>query len=383
MEDFLPLAKPDISEDDIAEVVDTLRSGWLVYGPKTQAFEEQFRQYVGAAHAVAVNSCTAAMHLALMALGVGPGDEVITTPLTFASTINVILHVGATPVLADVRAADLNVDPDEVEDRVTPRTKAIMPVHFAGHPCDMDEILAIARLNGLAVVEDAAHAAGSSYRGRPVGRLGDATCFSFYAIKNMTTAEGGMVTTDDPVLAERVSSLRNQGLDSNAWKRYSSAGSPFYTLSEPGFNYRMTDIHASLGLGQLRRLNEFNARRAWLAQRYKELFAETPEIETPVASDDVIHNWYIYVVRLRGLKISRNDFAEELRKRGIGSAVHFLPATYHPYFQERLGFRKGDCPVAEAEFERILSLPLFPLMTEADVERVVAAVEGIVAANRA
>ena len=381
-DDFLPLTRPDISEDDIAEVVDTLRSGWLVYGGKTQRFEAEFRKLAGAEHAVAVSSCTAGMHLALLAAGVGPGDEVITSPLTFPATANVIVHAGATPVLADICADDLNIDPAEIERRVTPRTKAIMPVHYAGQPCRMDEILAIARRHGLLVIEDAATAAGAYYRGRPIGSLGDATVFSFYAIKNMTTGEGGIVTTDDAALAEKVASLRNHGLDSNAWNRYAKEGQPFYTVTEPGFKYPFTDLQASLGLGQLRRLREFNEKRTRLAALYGKLFARLPEVETPTVRPEVESNWHLYVIRLREAGISRDAFIAALRERGIGTAVHYLPVHYHPYYRERFGFGKGDYPVTEREFERLVSLPLFPLMSEADVERVVGAVEAILGEKR-
>jgi len=381
-DDFLPLTRPDISEEDIAEVVDTLRSGWLVYGGKTQRFEAEFRKLAGAEHAVAVSSCTAGMHLALLAAGVGPGDEVITSPLTFPATANVIVHAGATPVLADICADDLNIDPAEIERRVTPRTKAIMPVHYAGQPCRMDEILAIARRHGLLVIEDAATAAGAYYRGRPIGSLGDATVFSFYAIKNMTTGEGGIVTTDDAALAEKVASLRNHGLDSNAWNRYAKEGQPFYTVTEPGFKYPFTDLQASLGLGQLRRLREFNEKRTRLAALYEKLFARVPEVETPTVRPEVESNWHLYVVRLREAGISRDAFIAALRERGIGTAVHYLPVHYHPYYRERFGFGKGDYPVTEREFERLVSLPLFPLMSEADVERVVGAVEATVGEKR-
>jgi len=381
-DDFLPLTRPDISEDDIAEVVDTLRSGWLVYGGKTQRFEAEFRKLAGAEHAVAVSSCTAGMHLALLAAGVGPGDEVITSPLTFPATANVIVHAGATPVLADICADDLNIDPAEIERRVTPRTKAIMPVHYAGQPCRMDEILAIARRHGLLVIEDAATAAGAYYRGRPIGSLGDATVFSFYAIKNMTTGEGGIVTTDDAALAEKVASLRNHGLDSNAWNRYAKEGQPFYTVTEPGFKYPFTDLQASLGLGQLRRLREFNEKRTRLAALYGKLFARLPEVETPKVRPEVESNWHLYVIRLREAGISRDAFIAALRERGIGTAVHYLPVHYHPYYRERFGFGKGDYPVTEREFERLVSLPLFPLMSEADVERVVGAVEATVGEKR-
>jgi dTDP-4-amino-4,6-dideoxygalactose transaminase len=384
-EDFLPIARPDLSEEEIAAVVETLRSGWLVYGPQSQAFEAEFRELAGTEYAVAVNSCTAAMHLALLATGIGPGDEVITSPLTFAATVNVIVHVGATPVLADICTDDLNIDPEQVERRITPRTKAIMPVHYAGQACRMDEIVELGRRHGIKVIEDAATAVGSLYKGRPVGCLGDATAFSFYAIKNMTTGgEGGMLTTDDAALAEKVSSLRNQGLDANAWSRYTAEGRPFYTLLAPGFNYRMTDVDASMGLAQLKRLAEFIDRRTHLARRYNAAFAELPEVEIPTVRPDATSNWYIYVLRLclERMSLSRDAFIEELKRRGIGTAVHYLPVHYHPWYREHYGFAAGDYPVAEAEFERLVSLPLFPQMSEADVDRVVAAVEEIVAAHR-
>ena len=382
-DDFLPFALPDVSDAEIAEVVDTLRSGWITYGPKTQRFEAEFAAAVGAKQALALNSCTAGLHLALLAAGVGRGDEVITTPITFAATANVIVHAGATPVLADVCADDLNIDPRAVVAKITPRTKALMPVHYGGQPCRMDELLAIAKEHGLVVIEDAAHAAGAAYKGRPIGAIGDASVFSFYAIKNMTTGEGGMLTTDDDALADKVRVLRSHGLSADAWKRYSASGGADYEVTAPGFNYGMNDLQASIGLGQLARLPEFNAKRTRLAEHYTQLFAAVPEVETPTVREDVVSSWYIYVLRLNDVGISRDEFAEELRLRGVGTAVHFLPAHYHPYYRERLGFRKGDYPVAEAEFERLISLPLFPLMTETDVERVVEAVEGIIAGHRA
>lgn len=373
-DDFIPIARPDIGQEEIDEVVDTLRSGWLVYGRKTQRFEQAFAEFVGAPHAVGVSSCTAGMHLALLALGVGPGDEVITTPLTFAATANVIVHVGATPVLADICADDLNIDPAEIERRITPRTRAIMPVHYAGQPYRMDEVLDIARRHNLRVIEDAACAVGSRYRGRPVGSFGDCAVFSFYAIKNMTTSEGGMLTTAGTELAEQVSVLRNQGMDANAWNRYAEGGMPFYTVSTPGFNYRMTDLQASIGLGQLPKLPAFNRRRAELAALYDAMFAELAAVEPPVVRTEVETNWYIYVIRLNEGCPPRNEVVDRLRAKGIGTAVHYLPVHYHPYYRERYGFQRGDFPVAEAEFERIISIPLFPQMTEGDVERVVGAV---------
>ena len=384
-EDFLPVARPDISEDEIAAVAEVLRSGWLTYGPKTQALEAEFAAFAGAKHAVAVTSCTAAMHLALLAAGVGPGDEVITTPLTFAATVNVIVHAGARPVLADVCPDDLNIDPDAVAARLTPRTRAIMPVHYGGQPCRMDELLGIARDHGLRVIEDAAHAAGASYRGKPVGSIGDATAFSFYAIKNMTTGEGGMLATDDDELAEKARLLRAHGLSTDAWKRYTAAGSAFYDVAMPGFNYRMTDFQAAIGRGQLARLPAFNAARARLAARYNQRLAAVEELETPGTRPEVVHAWHLYPLRLRRerLRISRDEFVTELRQRGIGSSVHFIPIHYHAYYREGFAFQRGDFPVAEDAFERLISLPLFPLMTDADVDRVADAVEEIVGQYRA
>ena len=377
--DFLPIAQPDLDEDDIAEVVDTLRSGWLVYGPKTQRLEQEFAEMVGAKHALGVNSCTAGLHLSLLAAGVGPGDEVITTPLTFAATANVILHVGATPVLADICRDDLNIDPEQIERRITPKTKAVIPVHYGGQACRMDEILDIARRNNLTVIEDAAHCAGSGYKDRMVGNTSDLASFSFYPVKNMTTGQGGMVTTNDKALADQIVALRNHGLDSNAWNRYSAeADRLFYTMSAPGFNYGMFDLLASIGLGQLRRLPEFNAKRRVLAEHYTRAFAGVPQIETPTVREDVTTNWHLYVIRLRDGKVTRAELAAALKQRGIGTSVHYYPIHYHPYYRERFGFQRGDFPVCEAEFERILSLPLFPKMSEGDVERVVAAVGKIV-----
>jgi dTDP-4-amino-4,6-dideoxygalactose transaminase len=376
---FLPIAQPDLDDDDVAEVVDTLRSGWLVYGPKTQRLEQEFAAMVGAKHALGVNSCTAGLHLSLLAAGVGPGDEVITTPLTFAATANVILHAGAKPVLADICADDLNIDPDQIERRITPKTKAVIPVHYGGQACRMDEILDIARRHNLTVIEDAAHCAGSGYKDGMVGNIGDLAAFSFYPVKNMTTGQGGMVTTNDDALAAQIVALRNHGLDSNAWNRYSAeADRLFYTMSAPGFNYGMFDLLASIGLGQLRRLPEFNAKRRVLAAHYTRAFANVPQIETPTVREDVTTNWHLYVIRLRDAKVSRAELAAGLKQRGIGTSVHYYPIHYHPYYRERFGFQRGDYPVCEAEFERILSLPLFPRMDEGDVERVVAAVGEIV-----
>jgi dTDP-4-amino-4,6-dideoxygalactose transaminase len=383
-EPFLPFAQPDIGEGEINEVVDTLRSGWLTGGPKAKAFEEAFAEATAAKHAVSLSSCTAGLHLALLAAGVGPGDEVITTPITFAATVNMVLHVGATPVLADVSEDDYNIDPAEVERRITPKTKAIIPVHYGGQACRMDELLALAHRHGLRVIEDAAHGLGASYKGRPVGAIGDAAVFSFYPIKNITTGQGGMLTTDDEALAEHVRLLSLHGLSKNAWDRYTDKGSWAYQVLAPGFNYVMTDIQAAIGIHQMRRLPAFQARRVELAHLYDDLLADLREIVRPRVRDDVEHGWHLYAIRLLsdGLRIGRDELIEELRARGIGTTVNFIPIHYHPYFRETLGLCPGDYPVAERVFEGLVSLPLYPKMQDGDVERVSRALHEIIESQR-
>jgi dTDP-4-amino-4,6-dideoxygalactose transaminase len=384
-DEFIPIARPDVSEEEIAEVIDSLRSGWITYGPKTQQFEAEFAEAAGAKYAVGLNSCTAGMHLALIAAGIGPGDEVITTPITFSATVNVIVHVGATPVLADICADDLNIDPDAVAAKITPRTRALMPMHYGGQACRMDELLDLARRHNLKVIEDAAHAAGAAYRGRPVGAIGDAAAFSFYPTKNMTTSEGGMLTTDDAELAEMTRVLRKHGLSTDAWKRHRPDGNSFYDVIAPGFNYAMTDLQAAIGRGQLKRLPEFNARRAEIAARYNAGLEDVEEIETPVTRPEVTHGWHLYVIKLKleALRIDRNEFEKELRARKIGTSVNFIPIHYHSYYREGFGFHKGDYPVAEDSFERMLSLPMYPGMTDADVDRIVSGIKEIVEQHRA
>jgi dTDP-4-amino-4,6-dideoxygalactose transaminase len=384
-EEFIPIARPDVSEDEIAEVIDSLQSGWLTYGPKTQKFEAEFAEATGAKYAVGLNSCTAGMHLALLAAGIGPGDEVITTPITFSATVNVIVHTGATPILADICAEDLNIDPEAIAAKITPRTKAIMPMHYGGQACSMDEIMDLARRHGLKVIEDAAHAAGAAYKGRQVGSIGDATAFSFYPTKNMTTTEGGMLTTDDPDLAEMVRVLRKHGLSTDAWKRHRPDGNSFYDVVAPGFNYCMTDVQAAIGRGQLTRLGEFNARRAEIAARYNAGLGDVDAIETPSTRPEVTHGWHLYVIRLRegALRIHRNEFEKELRARKVGTSVCFIPIHYHSYYREGFGWEKGDFPVAEDQFERMLCLPMYPGITDEDADRVVGAVREIVEQHRA
>jgi dTDP-4-amino-4,6-dideoxygalactose transaminase len=381
--DFLPFCLPEIGEEEVEEVVKTLRSGWITTGPRTKEFEHLFAQYVGARYAIAVSSCTAALHVALAALGVGPGDEVITSPLTFCSTANVVIHLGATPVFADI-GADYNIDPAGIEHHITSNTKAIIPVHHSGQPCRMDEILACANRHGLPVVEDAAHAAGAAYRGRAIGTIGTATAFSFYAIKNMTTAEGGMITTDDEQLAQKMQIYSLHGISKDAWKRYTSTGSWYYEVLYPGFKCNMTDIQASLGIHQLAKLDQFLATRCRYVQMYEEAFAPLAEIQRPLVWPDVKHAWHLYMIQLEldHLDIDRAQFIEELRAENIGTSVHFIPVHLHPYYRDRYGYARGDYPNAERTFDRIVSLPLYPKMTEGDVTDVIAAVKKVVAHTR-
>lgn len=392
---FLPYALPSIGEDEIAEVVDSLRSGWLTTGPKVKRFEADFAEYIGAKHAIAVNSCTAGLLIALTALGVGPGDEVIVPTFTFCSCAHVVVHLGACPVLVDV-GTDCNVTPQAIEAAITPRTRAIMPVHYGGQACDLAAIYPIAARHNLAVVEDAAHVVGATYQGHHIGSTSlaehlhdgagvrSASVFSFYATKNMTTGEGGMIAATDDELAEWMRLLTLHGMSRDAWKRYTSAGSWYYEALAPGYKANMTDIQAALGIHQLRRLNGFIATRQRYARMYDEAFAGLPEIETPITHPDRNHVYYLYVIRLHleRLRVDRAQFIEELKARNIGTSVHFIPVHLHPMYQKRVGYLRSDLLQAEALYERIISLPLYPRMTETDVETVIAAVADVVRAFR-
>jgi len=389
---FLPFSLPLIGEEEIAEVVDSLRSGWITTGPKVKKFEEEFAQYIGCRHAIAVNSCTAALHIALTALDIGSDDEVIVPTLTFCSSANVVVHAGARPVLVDV-GEDFNVQAETIERAITPRTKAIIVVHYSGQACDLAAVYDIARRHHLAVIEDAAHAVGAEYNNHKIGAsyhtqvLGmdkHITCFSFYAIKNLTTGEGGMIVTSDPELAERIRMLSLHGMNRDAWKRYSSAGSWFYEIQEAGFKYNMTDIQAGMGIHQLKKLDRFIETRARYAGMYSEAFSEVPEIETPLMHGNRKHAWHLYVIKLavERLKIDRAEFIEELRAQNIGTSVHFIPVHLHPYYREKFGYRHGDLKHAEYLYDRIVSLPLYPAMTEDDVYDVIRAVRNILSSNR-
>jgi dTDP-4-amino-4,6-dideoxygalactose transaminase len=392
-ETFLPVALPSIGEPEIAEVVDSLRSGWITTGPKVKRFESDFAAYIGVKHAIAVSSCTAGLHIALTALGIEPGDEVIVPTFTFCSSANVVVHLGAEPVLVDV-GDDFNIRPRAIEAAITPHTKAIMPVHYSGQACDMQAIYEIAARHHLAIVEDAAHAVGSTYHGHKIGsvalsqHLGEGTgarvitVFSFYATKNMTTGEGGMITTADDALAEQMRLLTLHGMSRDAWKRYTSAGSWHYDVVAAGYKNNMTDIQAALGIHQLRRLDGFIETRQRYVRMYDEAFACLPEIDTPVTHADRNHVYYVYVIRLNleRLSIDRAQFIEELKARNIGTSVHFIPVHLHPFYQKRFIYPLGGLFRAEALYDRIISLPLYPRMTEADVQDVITAVADVVRA---
>lgn len=381
--DFLPYSLPWLGEEEVAEVADSIRSGWVTTGPKVKRFEEDFARYTGAAHAIAVSSCTAALHIALTALDVGPGDEVIVPTLTFCSTANVVAHLGAKPVVVDI-TEDGQISAEAVCRALTERTRAIIPVHYGGQACELRDILAIADGRGIPVVEDAAHAAGTVYEGRRIGTHGRVTAFSFYATKNMTTGEGGMITTSDGDLATRMRLLSLHGMSRDAWKRYTQAGSWYYEVLEPGYKNNMSDLQAAMGIHQLRRLDGFIARRRAIAERYQEAFAGLPELRLPGDRPGRPHTYHVFAVRLApgALSITRDQLIGELRQAQIGTSVHFIPLHRHPFYQQTYGYGPDQFPVAERVYEGLLSLPLYPRMSDGDVEDVVEAVRRVVAAHR-
>jgi dTDP-4-amino-4,6-dideoxygalactose transaminase len=411
---FLPFSPPLVGEEEIAEVVNTLRSDWITTGPKVRRFEEEFAAFIGGLTALALNSCTGALHTALAGLGIGSGDFVITTPMTFCSSVHVIEHVGAIPILVDVEPDTLNIDPAKVREKVKKekrgeknkgtgekggkgeggggRIRAILPVHLYGHPCDMDALVEIAREHDLAIIEDAAHALPAKYRGHTIGssaRLHQSppapllTAFSFYATKNLTTAEGGMLTgPPDRIEEARIWSLH--GMSRDAWKRYFAGGSWYYEVIRPGFKYNMTDIQAAIGLHQLRKLTQFQARRREIVRRYNEAFSQFEALQIPTERPEVEHAWQLYVLRLNleVLSIDRARFIEELKARKIGTSVHFIPIHLHPYYRDKYGYKPDDFPVAYGEYQRLVSLPLYPRMSDQDVDDVIEAVMDVVKSSR-
>ncbi len=379
---FLPFALPHIEEEEAAAVRECLLSGWLTTGPRVKQFEKQFAESVGCTHALAVNSATAAMHLVLEAIGLQPGDEVITTPYTFAATAEVVRYFGAKPVFVDVNADSFNLEPEQVERAITPQTRAILPVHIAGLPAELDAIYDIARRHNLMVIEDAAHAFPSQYKGRAIGaRLESplprrAVCFSFYATKTITTGEGGMICTEDEALADRCRIMTLHGISRDAWKRYTAEGSWYYEVIAPGYKYNLTDMAASIGLVQLSKAERMRQRRADIAARFKNAFASRCEVQMPYERDDCLHAWHLFMLRLNleQLNIGRAQFIQELKQRNIGTSVHFIPLHLQPYYRDLYGLKPDDLPVARREYEREISLPIYSKMSDADVQDVIDAV---------
>lgn len=393
---FLPFSLPLIEKEEKEEVLDTLKSGWITTGPKTKKFENEFLKHIGCKHAIAVNSCTAALHLALDAIGINEGDEVITSPMTFAATAEVIRYFKARPVFIDIDPVTMNIDPEKIEEGKgrtweVGKAKAIIPVHFAGYPCDMDRIMDIAKKNKLKVIEDAAHVFPGSFKGKNIGTIGDITCFSFYATKNITTGEGGMITTDNDEWAERMRIMSLHGISKDAWKRYSAEGSWYYEIIAPGYKYNLTDIAAALGLAQLRKADKLWKRRKRIAAMYNEAFKKLHEIEIPLANakkgiweSGTKHSWHLYVIKLNleRLSIDRNAFIDKLKTKGIGTSVHFIPLHIHPYYRETYGYKPEDFPASYEAYNKIISLPMYPKMTDEDIERVINAVTDVISRNR-
>ena len=376
----LPFARPALGDEEIAELVDTLKSGWITTGPKVERFTPEFAEYVGGRFAVPVSSATAGLHVALLALGVGPGDEVVTTPMTFVATLNTIVHCGAVPVLADIDAATLNVQVEEIEKKLTPKTKAIVPVHYVGQPVDLDPILELAAARRIAVLEDAAHAVGAEYKGRRIGSFPTTSVFSFHPNKNMTTGEGGMVVTEESAVFESASLLKFHGMDRESWKRFAKSGSPRYDVAIPGFKYNMMDIQAALGLHQLKRLDGFIAERERLARRYDEALAGVVGLILPSrVAYPVRHAWHLYtpLVDVDRLTIDRDRFMDELKTRNIGTGLHYTAAHEFSYYANRFGWRPEDFPQAHFVSERIVSLPLFPGLSDADQDDAIEAIREV------
>lgn len=383
-EKYLVFGKPDLQEAEIQEVTDCLRSGWVGTGPRVAKFQEGIKNYVGAKHALAVNSCTAGLHLSMIASNLGPGDEVITTPMTFAATANVIEHVGATPVFADCKSEDMLIDPREIEKKINARTKAIVPVHLAGRVCDMDPILRMAQARGLKVISDAAHALGSEYKGKKIGSFSDFTVFSFYATKNLVTAEGGMVTTSNEEGLAKLATYSLHGMSRDAWKRYSDAGFKHYLVEAAGFKYNMTDLQASIGLKQLERFEAMQARRKEVWHTYMRELEGLP-IDLPAREDpESQHSYHLFTIfpRLEELKCDRDQMLQALHKENIGVGVHYVALHLHPFYQQKYGYKRGDFPNAERISDRTISIPMGSNLSDQDVQDVVSAIRKVLAYYR-
>jgi dTDP-4-amino-4,6-dideoxygalactose transaminase len=381
---LVPFHRASVGEEEAQAVSAVIRSGWMTMGPKTFEFEKKFAKYVGAQHAIAVSTGTAALHLSLEAAVIQGGDEVLLPTTTFTATAEAVTYVGARPVLVDVDPITMNIDPEDAARRITPKTKAIIPVHLGGQPCDMDEIHALARLHHLRVIEDAAHALPSEYRGKQVGQISEFTCFSFYATKTLTTGEGGMITTDNPEAADRMRLMRLHGIERDAWKRYRGDGSWRYEVLEAGFKYNLTDFQSAIGLVQLAKCDAMHQVRQTIALRYTAAFSSHEELLVPEIRPECSTSWHLYILRLRldRLRVDRDAFIRALKERGVTCSVHFIPLHLQPYYRRAYGYKAGDFPQAEQQYGSCLSLPIFPGMTEQEIEHVIRAVQATVEESR-
>ncbi|MBA7689172.1 UDP-4-amino-4-deoxy-L-arabinose--oxoglutarate aminotransferase [subsurface metagenome] len=381
---IIPFSVPFIEEEEKKEILDTLKSGWITTGPKVKQFEKDFAEYIGCKHTIAINSCTAALHLALDNVELKEGDEIIIPTMTFVATGEVVTYFKAKPVLVDCEEDTLLIDVNNIEEKINKKTKAIIPVHYAGQSCAMDDILQIAKKYNLKVIEDAAHSLPTRYRDKMIGTLGDITCFSFYATKTITTGEGGMACTENEKFAKRMKIMSLHGISKDAWKRYTAEGSWYYEVIEAGYKYNMTDIAAALGIAQLKKCSEFYRKRSEIANKYMQAFKEFSEIKIPVVRDYGIHAWHLYVIQLnlKMLKINRAQFIEKMKDNGIGCSVHFIPLHLHPYYKNTFAFKPKDFPVASYVYERIVSLPIYPKMIDEDVDYVIDNVIKIIKENK-
>jgi len=378
-DDFLPYGTQWLDDKEINEVVDTLKSDWITTGPKMKKFEEAFRKFRNSRYAVAVNSGTVALHISTSSIDINAGDEVITTPLTFVASANCIVYRGGTPVFADIKKDTYNIDPDEIRKKVNPKTKAIIPVHFAGQPCDMDEIIEIAEENDLYIIEDAAHAIDAEYKGKKIGSISDLTTFSFHPVKNITTAEGGMVTTNNDDLYNKLLMYRTHGINRDAIKRFGKEGGYNYDMQYLGFRYNLSELHSALGIVQLKKLESFQAKRRKIVKIYNRELQYIDEITIPYVKDNIKHSWHLYVIQLNieKLKVDRDQIFKAMRAENIGVNVHYIPIHYHTYYQKKFGLQKGILPNVEWLFPRLLTIPLFPKMSEKDVYDVINSLEKV------
>ncbi len=377
--EFLPYGKHWLDQEEINEVVDSLKSNWITTGPKMKLFEANFKKFIGSKYAISVNSGTAALHISTSTINLQPGDEVITTPLTFVASANCVVYRGGTPIFADIKKDTYNIDPNEIRKKITSKTKAIIPVHFAGQPCDMDEILEIARENDLYVIEDAAHAIDAEYKGKKIGNISDLTIFSFHPVKNITTAEGGMVTTNNDELNDKLLMFRTHGISRDAVKRFGKEGGFYYDMQYLGFRYNLSELHSALGIHQLDKLESFQKKRRQIVEIYNKKLQSIEEIAIPYVKDDIKHSWHLYVIQLEleKLKVDRDFIFKALREENIGVNVHYIPIHYHSYYVDKFGLKKGILPIVEWLFPRIITIPIFPKMSDDDVYDVIDALEKV------